>query len=105
MIGSPRPVGLEIPEVAVEDPVGRPFHGRAGSGSSANSAQPDLGSAASFTWQKSSYSGYNGDCVEVAVMGGQIGVRDSKAGSASPVLQFDRGTWAAFVAGLKGGAR
>jgi len=38
-------------------------------------------------------------------MGRQIGVRDSKAGSASPVLRFDRGTWAAFVAGLKSGAR
>ena len=38
-------------------------------------------------------------------MGRQIGVRDSKAGSASPVLRFDRAAWAAFVAGLKGGAR
>jgi hypothetical protein len=35
----------------------------------------------------------------------QIGVRDSKAGSASPVLRFDRAVWAAFVAGLKDGAR
>jgi Domain of unknown function (DUF397) len=38
-------------------------------------------------------------------MGHQIGVRDSKAGGASPVLRFDRAAWAAFVAGLKGGAR
>ena len=91
--------------MAVENPVGRPFYGRAGGGSSANFAQPDLGSAVSFTWQKSSYCGYNGDCVEVADMGRQIGVRDSKAGSASPVLRFDRAAWAAFVAGLKGGAR
>jgi uncharacterized protein DUF397 len=38
-------------------------------------------------------------------MGCQIGVRDSKAGSASPVLRFDRAAWAAFVSGLQGGAR
>jgi Domain of unknown function (DUF397) len=38
-------------------------------------------------------------------MGHQIGVRDSKAGSASPVLRFDRGAWAAFVADIKGGTR
>jgi hypothetical protein len=38
-------------------------------------------------------------------MGRQIGVRDSKAGSASPVLRFDRDAWAAFVTGLKGGVR
>lgn len=91
--------------MAVENPVGRPFYGRAGGASSANFAQPDLGSAVSFTWQKSSYCGYNGDCVEVADMGRQIGVRDSKAGSASPVLRFDRDAWAAFVTGLKGGVR
>jgi Domain of unknown function (DUF397) len=89
----------------VEDPVGRPFNGHAGGSSSANLAQPDLGSGVSFTWQKSSYCGYNGDCVEVADMGHQIGVRDSKAGSASPVLRFDRGAWAAFVADIKGGTR
>jgi hypothetical protein len=89
----------------VEDPVGRPFNGHAGDSSSANLAQPDLGSAVSFTRQKSSYCGYNGDCVEVSDMGRQIGVRDSKAGSASPVLRFDRATWAAFVADIKGGTR
>lgn len=87
--------------MAVEDPVGRPFNGRAEGGSSASLAQPDLGSVAGFTWQKSSYCGYNGDCVEVADMGPEIGVRDSKAGSASPVLRFDRAAWAAFVADIK----
>ena len=91
--------------MAVEDPVRRPFNGHAGGGSSANLAQPDPGSAVSFTWQKSSYCGYNGDCVEVAGMGRQIGVRDSKAGSASPVLRFDPAAWAAFVADIKGGTR
>lgn len=83
----------------------RPSYGHAGDGNSANFAQPDLGSAVSFAWQKSSYCGYNGDCVEVADMGRQIGVRDSKAGSASPVLLFGRAAWAAFVADIKGGAR
>jgi len=53
-------------------------------------------------WRKSSYSGYNGNCVEVADLGaGRIGVRDSKAGASSPVLQFTRADWAAFLGTVK----
>jgi len=56
-------------------------------------------------WRKSSYSGYNGNCVEVADLGAGIGVRDSKAGAGSPVLQFARADWAAFLVSVKGGRR
>lgn len=31
------------------------------------------------TWRKSSYSGKEGNCVEVAVLAGAMGLRDSKA--------------------------
>jgi Domain of unknown function (DUF397) len=57
-------------------------------------------------WRKSSYSGYNGNCVEVADLGAsRIGVRDSKAGAGSPVLQFARADWAAFLVSVKDGRR
>ncbi|MFI5614993.1 DUF397 domain-containing protein [Amycolatopsis sp. NPDC051903] len=40
-------------------------------------------------WRKSRHSGDNGGCVEVNdSVPGVIGIRDSKLGSASPVLTF-----------------
>jgi Domain of unknown function (DUF397) len=57
-------------------------------------------------WRKSSYSGYNGNCVEVADLeAGRVGVRDSKAGAGSPVLEFSRTDWAAFLVSVKDGRR
>lgn len=54
-------------------------------------------------WRKSSFSAYNGNCVEIADLGaGAVGVRDSKVGQHAPVLQFSRADWAAFIAGIKG---
>ncbi|WP_326551571.1 DUF397 domain-containing protein [Micromonospora sp. NBC_01813] len=63
-------------------------------------------STAEFTgagWHKSSYSGGNGSCVEVAVGGGFVGVRDSKD-PASPVLAFTATDFGRFVAGVRDGA-
>jgi hypothetical protein len=61
---------------------------------------------AQASWHKSSYSGANGDCVEVARnLPGAVAVRDSKD-QAGPVLVVSPGAWNAFVAGLRaGGAR
>lgn len=57
-------------------------------------------------WRKSSYSGYNGNCAEVAVLptgdGYVIGVRDSK--DPGPVLEFAPAAWTAFLDGIKAGA-
>jgi ribosomal protein S3 len=54
-------------------------------------------------WRTSSYSGANGDCVEVAGnLGGAVAVRDSKDRT-GPVLLFTPGEWDAFVSGLKNG--
>ncbi len=53
------------------------------------------------TWRKSSLSGTNG-CVEIAVINGNIAVRDSKERK-GPVLTFTPGEWKAFVGGVRNG--
>lgn len=53
-------------------------------------------------WRKSSYSGQQGECVEVADLTSQIGVRDSK-NPAGPVLTFDRGAVAALARRIRRG--
>jgi hypothetical protein len=54
-------------------------------------------------WVKSSFSGDNGTCVEVAVVGeDRIGVRNSNRPDAGTVT-FTRAELAAFLAGAKAG--
>jgi Domain of unknown function (DUF397) len=55
------------------------------------------------TWRKSSYSGGNNDCVEIADnLSGAVGIRDSKNPS-GPALVLTPRAWRAFVAGVKNG--
>ncbi|OKI03501.1 DUF397 domain-containing protein [Streptomyces sp. CB02923] len=57
-----------------------------------------------FSWTKSSYSGGNGACVEVAVPATTaIAVRDSKNPD-GPRLTFDTSAWSTFVADVGKGA-
>jgi hypothetical protein len=58
----------------------------------------DLSSA---VWRKSTFSSMNG-CVEVAFVGGQVVVRDSKDQDGL-VLTFTAAEWEAFVAGVHAG--
>ncbi|GII91344.1 DUF397 domain-containing protein [Sinosporangium siamense] len=61
---------------------------------------PELENA---SWVKSSLSGVNGDCVEVAVLSdGRRAVRDSKQPE-GPELIFTPGEWSAFIGGVKDG--
>jgi hypothetical protein len=53
-------------------------------------------------WRKSTLSTTNG-CVEVAVVGDRIAVRDSKQEGRGPVLEFTAVEWDAFLAGVRGG--
>ena len=56
------------------------------------------------TWRRSSRSGANNDCVEIARVPGGRAVRDSKLGGTSPVLSFAGGSFGAFLARCKEGA-
>ncbi len=56
-----------------------------------------------LNWRKSSYSGGEGNCVELATLpDGGHAVRDSK-NKDGPVLQFSRDAWRTFVADVKTG--
>ena len=54
-------------------------------------------------WRKSSRSGGQGQCVEVADnLPGVVAVRDSK-NPGGPALAFTPDDWAAFIGGVKSG--
>ncbi len=53
-------------------------------------------------WRKSSHSSDSANCVEVAILPGVVGVRDSKD-RGGPVLVFGHGGWRGFVADVRAG--
>jgi len=74
--------------------------GTAGIGRREPGCLPEAGTS----WRKSSWSGYSGNCLEVAGLdGGLIGVRDSKQNGLGAVLRFDHAAWSSFLAGVKNG--
>lgn len=52
-------------------------------------------------WRKSSHSDFNGNCLEVAVTGDGLRVRDSR-NTALGLLAFPGGEWGAFLRPLSG---
>ncbi|MFF8847982.1 DUF397 domain-containing protein [Streptomyces sp. NPDC015127] len=57
---------------------------------------------AGTTWRTSTYSGANSECVEVALGGSWVGVRDSKART-RPALAVPGQAWAAAVDASRAG--
>jgi Domain of unknown function (DUF397) len=55
---------------------------------------------AGAVWRKSTKSGTNGNCVEVADLGEYIAVRDSKD-KGGPKLVFSREVWSSFIGNLR----
>lgn len=59
---------------------------------------------ADLEWIKSSYSGYNGNCVELtALPAGDRAIRDSKQAD-GPMLTVSADQWSAFTAGIASGS-
>jgi hypothetical protein len=56
-----------------------------------------------ITWRTSTRSSGNGQCVEIAALGSQIAVRDSK-NPHGPVLTVAPAGWQDFIADVKTGA-
>ncbi|WP_329217776.1 DUF397 domain-containing protein [Streptomyces sp. NBC_01485] len=59
-------------------------------------------STINVSWHKSSASGANGDCVELAHYQGVIAVRDSKV-PRGPAILYPRAGITALIAGIKAG--
>jgi Domain of unknown function (DUF397) len=53
-------------------------------------------------WKKSSYSGGNGSCVEVADLGQHMAVRDSKDPDGTKLV-VSRDAWRGFVGSIEAG--
>jgi hypothetical protein len=51
-------------------------------------------------WRKSTHSGGNGDCVEIASLGDAMAVRDSKHPT-GPSLFVSRDIWRGFIQNVK----
>ncbi|WP_433197657.1 DUF397 domain-containing protein [Nocardia sp. CA-107356] len=55
-------------------------------------------------WRKSTHSGPDGNCVEVAfLVDGNVAVRDTKDNGNGPLLAFAPGEWDAFLTGVSQG--
>lgn len=69
-------------------------------------AMPAAGQAgpADVIWRKSSWSAYNGNCVEVGSLGeGLVAVRDTKEAGRGATLTFGPEAWGSFINALKNG--
>jgi hypothetical protein len=61
-----------------------------------------MSNAAVSNWRVSTYTGGQGNCVEVGATATTIAVRDTKDRERGPVLHFTPAAWRAFTQHLKG---
>lgn len=54
-----------------------------------------------WQWRKSTHCASN-SCVEVAILGGRVALRDSKTAN-SPALVFSQDEWIEFIKGARNG--
>jgi hypothetical protein len=66
-------------------------------------AQFSVAEIAAAPWRKSSWSSFNGSCVEVAELRDRICVRDTKAFGAGPILVFTPAEWNLLLSRIKRG--
>jgi hypothetical protein len=67
-------------------------------------AWPESSCVSDAAWRKSSWSSYNGNCVEVAPLSGaMVGVRDTKDQGSGPMLIVSDDAWRSFVRRIKTG--
>ena len=80
------------------------YRGQAAGGLYGGGLEELPGATASMrlAWHKSSYSAYNGNCLEVAELQPDvIGVRDTKDAGRGPVLVFEAAAWGSFLDSVK----
>lgn len=65
--------------------------------------RPSPAALAATLYRKSSYSGANNECVEIAELGPWVGVRDSKDPT-GPTLCFAADDFAAFLTDVRNGS-
>ena len=53
-------------------------------------------------WRVATYTGGQGNCVEVGRSAAVVAVRDTRDREGGPVLRFDPSVWQAFTERLKG---
>jgi hypothetical protein len=55
-----------------------------------------------FDWRVATYTGGQGNCVEVGRSAASVAVRDTKDRGSGPVLRFDPVLWRTFMERFKG---
>jgi hypothetical protein len=69
-----------------------------------NHAHVSVTEVAAAAWHKSSWSSFNGSCIEVAELPcNRVGVRDTKAAGAGPILAFTHPEWNQLLTKIKKG--
>lgn len=61
-----------------------------------------MGNEVISSWRVATYTGGQGNCVEIGDSAGAVAVRDTKDREGGPVLRFDSHAWRAFTEHLKG---